>query len=117
MSREATGGVPPRAVGARLSRRLERLLGGFNLAPRFGEHLYFHGLNRSQRAAGSAPGGPHEPGCERFESGVRIERVAGQLFVSPSTLRYRLGRLEERACARSWRCGVWWALERASMRA
>ena len=29
----------------------------------------------------------------------RIERVAEQLFVSPSTLRYRLGRFEERAGA------------------
>ena len=56
-----------------------------------------------------------------FESGLHVERAAERLFVHPNTMRYRLGRFEELTGA-SLRdpvaaFEVWWALERASLRA
>ena len=56
-----------------------------------------------------------------FECGLHVERAALQLFVHPNTMRYRLGRFEELTGA-SLRdpvsaFEVWWALERASLRA
>jgi DNA-binding PucR family transcriptional regulator len=52
----------------------------------------------------------------RFESEMRVERAAEQLFVHPNTLRYRIGRFEEITGAnlRNPRSAleVWWALER-----
>ena len=56
-----------------------------------------------------------------FECGLHVERAAERLFVHPNTMRYRLGRFEELTGA-SLRdpvaaFEVWWALERASLRA
>ena len=56
-----------------------------------------------------------------FECGLHVERAAVRLFVHPNTMRYRLGRFEELTGA-SLRdpvsaFEVWWALERASLRA
>ena len=56
-----------------------------------------------------------------FECGLHVERAAERLFVHPNTMRYRLGRFEELTGANLRdpvaAFEVWWALERASLRA
>jgi hypothetical protein len=56
-----------------------------------------------------------------FACGMRVEPAAEKLFVHPNTLRYRISRFEELTGASlrdpTVAFEVWWALERASLRA
>jgi sugar diacid utilization regulator len=56
-----------------------------------------------------------------FACGMRVEPAAAQLYVHPNTLRYRLARFEELTGTSLRDPGVgfevWWALQRAAMRA
>jgi hypothetical protein len=56
-----------------------------------------------------------------FSAGMHVERAAERLFVHPNTLRYRIGRFEEATGANLrdplTAFEVWWALQRAAVRA